>query len=97
MNQILVPYQKRNEENCIARFEPGTFGFLTKIAKHLVLSYMRSLEISLSPLALVADVVWRMLKTRVTRGNISRVLLNLIKRLMFVMFKDSYPLLMFRQ
>ena len=30
-----------------------------------------------------------MLKTRVALGNISRVLLNLIKRLMFVMFKDT--------
>ena len=33
----------------------------------------RSLETTLSTLALVADVVRRMLKTRVTLGNISRV------------------------
>ena len=32
-----------------------------------------------------------MLKTRVTLKNISYVLLNLIKRLLFVMFKDSSP------
>ena len=57
----------------------------------------RSLEFILSTLALVAAVVWRMLKTRVTLGNISRVLLNLTKRLIFVMFKDSSSLSMFMQ
>ena len=51
-----------------AGIEHGTFG-------------IRSLEFSLSKLALVAAVVRRMLKTRVTLGNISRVLLNLFKRL----------------
>ena len=49
----------------------------------------RSLEFTLSTLALVAAVVRKMLKTWVTLGNISRVLLNLTKRLIFVMFKDS--------
>ena len=44
---------------------------------------MRSLEFTLSILAVVADVVTRMLKTQVTLGNISRVLLNLIKRFIF--------------
>ena len=57
----------------------------------------RSLEFILSTLALVAAVVWRMLKTRVTLGNISRVLLNLTKRLIFAMFKDSSSLPMFTQ
>ena len=55
----------------------------------------RSLEFTLSTLALVAAVVRRMLKTRVTLGNISRVLLNLTKRLIFAMFKDSSSLPMF--
>ena len=32
-----------------------------------------------------------MLKTRVTRENIPRILLNLIKRLIFLMYKDSSP------
>ena len=32
-----------------------------------------------------------MLKARVTLGNISLALLNLIKRFKFVMFKDSFP------
>ena len=40
-------------------------------------------------IALVLAVVRRMLKTRVTMENISRVLLSLFKRLMFVMFKGS--------
>ena len=57
----------------------------------------RSLEFTLSTLALVAAVVRRMLKTRVTLGNISRVLLNLFKRLIFVMFNESSSLPMFRQ
>ena len=33
----------------------------------------------------------KMLKTRVTLGNIFRIFLNLTKRLIFVMFKDSSP------
>ena len=45
----------------------------------------RSLEFTHSTLALVAAVVSRMLKTRVTLGNISRALLNLTKRLIFAM------------
>ena len=52
----------------------------------------RSLEFTLSTLALVAAVVRKMLKTRVILGNISRVLLNLTKKLVFVMLKDSYSL-----
>ena len=40
----------------------------------------RSLELNLSTLALVAAVVRRTLKIRVTLGNISRVLLNVTKR-----------------
>ena len=48
---------------------------------------MHSVEFSLYTLALVAAVVRRMLKTQITLGNISRVLLNLIKCLIFVMFK----------
>ena len=39
----------------------------------------RSLELAIYTIALVAAVVRRMLKTRVALGNISRVLLNLIK------------------
>ena len=39
-----------------------------------------SLEFTLSALALVAAAVRRMIKTQVTLGNISRVLLNLTKR-----------------
>ena len=55
------------------------------------------LEFSLSKLVLVAAVFRRMIKNRVTLGNISRVLLNLFKRLIFVMFKDSSSLLKFPQ
>ena len=40
----------------------------------------------------VAAVVRAMLKTRVTLENIPRALLNLFKRLIFAMFKDSYSL-----
>ena len=40
---------------------------------------------------MVAAVVRRILKTRVTLGNIYCVLLNLFERLIFAMFKDSYP------
>ena len=57
----------------------------------------RSLESTFSALALVAAVARRMLITWVTLGNISRVLLNLFKRLIFVIFKDSSPLSMFPQ
>ena len=53
-----------------------------------------SLEFTLSALALVAAAVRRMLKTM---GNISRVILNLTKILMFVTFKDSSSLPMFTQ
>ena len=52
----------------------------------------RFLEFTLSTLALVAAAVRKMLKTRVILGNISRVLLNLTKKLVFVMLKDSYSL-----
>ena len=55
----------------------------------------RSLEFTHSKLALVAAVVRRMFKTRVKLVNISRVLFNLLKRLVFIMFKDSSSLLMF--
>ena len=49
---------------------------------------MHSVEFALYTHALVAAVVGRMLKIRVTLENISRVLLNLIKSLIiFVMFK----------
>ena len=48
-----------------------------------------SLEFTLSALALVDAVVRKMLKTRVTLRSVSCVLLNLTKRLIFVMFKDS--------
>ena len=57
----------------------------------------RSLELNLSTRALVAAVVKRMLKTRVTLVNISHILLNLFERLIFVMFKDSFSLLKFSQ
>ena len=46
----------------------------------------RSLEFILSTLALVAAVFRRMLKTRVTLGNISRVLFGLTKRQLTVTF-----------
>ena len=52
----------------------------------------RSLGFTLSRFALVAAVV-----TRVTLGNISRVLLNLIKILIFAMIEDSSSLPMFMQ
>ena len=48
---------------------------------------MRSVEFDLYTLTLVAAVVRRMVKTWVTWRNISRVLLNLIKSLIFAMFK----------
>ena len=52
---------------------------------------MRPLKFALPTLALIADVVRSMLKTRVTLGNICFVLLNLIKRFIFVMFKLLHP------
>ena len=58
---------------------------------------MRCLELALSTPTAVAAVVKRILKTRVILGNISRVLLNLIKKLTFVIFTDSYLLPMFMQ
>ena len=66
-----------------AGLEPGTFG-------------TRSVEFALSSLALAAAYVRRMLKTRGALGNVFCVLLNLIKRLIFIMFKDSSsrPMLM---
>ena len=67
-----------------AGIEHGTFG-------------TRSLEFTLFTLALLAAVVRKILKTRVTLGNISRTLLNKTKRLIFVMFKDSSSLSMFTQ
>ena len=51
----------------------------------------RCLEFARSTLELVAAVVRRMFKTRVPLGNTSRVLLNLIKRLIFVIFKTTPP------
>ena len=57
----------------------------------------RSLELTLSTLALVTAFVRRMLKTRVTLGNISRALLNLTKRLGFAMFKEFSSIPMFTQ
>ena len=74
--------------------EPGRFGFLTQVGNHWA---TRSLEFALSTLGLVAAVVRRMLKTLVTLGNISRVLLNLVKRLIFVTFKHSSHLPTFKQ
>ena len=47
-----------------------------------------SLKLTFYTIALVATVVRRMLKTRVALGNISRVLLNLFKSLILVVFKD---------
>ena len=56
------------------------------------------LEFTLSTLVLVAAVVRRMLITRVTLGNTSRVLLNLTKKKkIFAMFKDSSSLSMLTQ
>ena len=58
---------------------------------------MRSLQLNPFTLAMEAAGVRRMLKTWVALRNIFRVLLNLIKRLIFAMFKDSYLLPMFKQ
>ena len=52
---------------------------------------MGSLEFALSTFGLVAAVFRRMLKTGVTLGNISRVLLNVTEKLLFVMFEYSLP------
>ena len=57
----------------------------------------RFLEFTLSTFALVAAVVRSILKSQVTQENVSRVLLNLIKRLIFVMFEDCSSPLMFTQ
>ena len=65
-----------------AGLEPGTFGFLSQVTNY---SSTRFLIFSLSTLALVAVVVRSMLKTRVTLGNISLDLVNLIKKFKFVM------------
>ena len=67
-----------------AGLEPRTFG-------------TRCLEFALSTLWPVAAVVRRMFKTPVPLGNISRVLLNLIKRLIFVILKDFSSLPVLRQ
>ena len=48
---------------------------------------MHSVEFDLYTLELVAAVVRRMVKTWLTLRNISRILLNLIKSLILVMFK----------
>ena len=56
-----------------------------------------SLEFTLSTLALVAIVVRRLLKTQATLGNISHVLLNLTKRLIFAMSESSSSLPIFTQ
>ena len=50
---------------------------------------MHPLKFALSTVARVATVFMRMLKTRATLENISLVLLNLIKKLIFVIFKDA--------
>ena len=57
-------------------------------AKHYA---TRPLKFTLSTLALVANIDRNMLKTRISLGNISLALLNLIKRFIFVMFNDSFP------
>ena len=46
---------------------------------------------ALFTLALTADVFRRMLKTQVKLGNVALVLINLIKRFIFVMFKLLPP------
>ena len=72
-----------------AGLEPATFSFLTQVTNQKV---TLSLESSYCTIGLTAVVAWGMLKIQVTLGNISRVLINLIKRFMFAMFKDSSPL-----
>ena len=51
-----------------AEHQPGTFDFLMQVANHKA---WHSVEFALYTLALVATVVRRMLKTRVTLENIS--------------------------
>ena len=48
---------------------------------------MRRFKFALSTLSLIADVVRSILTTRVALGTIALVLLNQIKRFIFVMFK----------
>ena len=72
-----------------ARLEPETLGFLSEVAKHYA---TRPLKFVLSTFALIDDVVRSMLKTQVTLRNISLVLLNLIKRFLFVLFKLLHPM-----
>ena len=59
-----------------------------QVANHLATC---SLEFAISTCSMVAGVVRRMLEIRVTLRNITCVLLNLIKKLLFVMLKDSSP------
>ena len=61
------------------------------------ISGTRSLEFTLFTLAMVAAVARKVFKTQATLGNISRVLSNLTKRLVSVMFKESSSPSMFRQ
>ena len=68
-----------------------TVNFCFSIASYQPLSYQRSLESTFSTLAVVPAVICRILQTPVILGNISRILL------IFIMFKDSYPLTMFTQ
>ena len=58
-----------------------------QVANHLA---KYSVEFAFYALALLAAAARRMLKTRVTLGNIPRVLLNLIKSLIFVMFSLNF-------
>ena len=86
-SQTLVELLLQRAHLCVqlaAGVEHGTFG-------------TRALEFTLSLLAPVAGVVRGMLKIRVTLKNISRFLLNLTKRLLFAIFKDSCLLPMFTQ
>ena len=53
---------------------------------------LRLFKFALSTLALIADFVRSMLKTRVTLGHFSLVLLNLTKRFIFVMFQFLPPM-----
>ena len=59
-----------------------------QVANHLATC---SLEFAISTCSMVAGVVRRMLEIRVTLRNITCVLLNLIKKLLFVMLRDSSP------
>ena len=53
---------------------------------------MQLLKFALPTLAPIVDVVRGMLETQVTQGNIYLVLLNLVKRFIFVMFKLLPPM-----